>query len=44
MCSDESAHGQASARARYLGWTTSELLRELADARIALVDQTKEHS
>ena len=44
MCSDEPAHGQASARARYLGWTTSELLGELADARVAVVDQSKQHS
>jgi hypothetical protein len=42
--SDEPAHGQASARAGYLGWTTSELLGELADARVALVEQAKEHS
>ena len=42
--SDEPAHGQASARPRHLCWTTSELLGELADARVALVDQSKEHS
>ena len=43
-CSDEPAHGQPSARACYLGWTTSELLSELADARVAVVDQSKQHS
>ena len=44
MCSDEPAHGQPSARACYLGWTTSELLGEFADARVAVVDQSKQHS
>jgi len=44
MRSDEPAHGQPSGGACYLAWTTSELLRELADACVALVHQTKEHS
>jgi hypothetical protein len=36
VCSDEPAHCQPSTCACYLGWTTSELLGELADARIAV--------
>ena len=43
-CSDEPAHGQPSTRACYLGWTTSELLGELADARVAVVDESKQQS
>jgi hypothetical protein len=44
VCSDEPAHRQPSACARYLGWTTSELRGELADARAAVIDQSKQQS
>jgi hypothetical protein len=44
VCSDEPAHGQPSACARYLGWTTCELLGELAETRVAAIDQAKQHS
>lgn len=44
VCSDEPAHGQPSTCASYLGWTTSELLGELADARVAVVEESKQQS
>ena len=44
VCSDEPAHCQPSTCACYLGWATSELLGELADARIAVVDESKQQS
>jgi hypothetical protein len=44
MCSEEPAHCEPSTCACYLGWTTSELLGELADARIAVVDEPKQQS
>jgi hypothetical protein len=44
VCSDEPAHCQPSTCASYLGWTTSELLGELADPRVAVVDESKQQS
>jgi hypothetical protein len=44
VCSDEAAHGEPPARACYLGWTRAELLGEFGDARVTVLEQSKQHS
>jgi hypothetical protein len=42
--SDQSAHGQPPPRPRHLGGASVELFGELGDARVAALQQSKEHS
>jgi hypothetical protein len=44
VCSDQAAHGETPARACYVGRTRAELVGELGDARVTVLEQSKQHS